>query len=700
MRKLMTSPPPRAHTMLLCALFCLSALGACKRPVRRDATPLDTQPPIVAADARAQERYDAGLDLLEAGKWAQSRQAFEAVQQDFPADPIASLATLYAARAELQDIRLTPALSSSASPDQIARAKRALADLSGTRRLDDRVRFVALLYLAITHTLEGRIASAHKLLEDYPGASLGRAVLPVDRLPAALILAGALDHAGRDEDALEAMALLHELALQKIDAQATTTPGAGEVSQQLTLYARGRGFALAMHKISEQDLQMRFLLSEDPFLRAAAGWALLQRRANDDLTDETRAALTDIYERSASAMTDIGALEAAAEMSALMATLGQQRQLVIGALVPLSGSARPVGQRLMRGMLLAQQSFGLPDDARITLVFRDSAEPAEQNFEFFAQLGALGVVGPIQQKYLAAASAQAARTHIPLMALTTEALTAPTGPDAQDSWIFRNFLNANAEAIAQANITRDDYPDAKVVVLYPDMAYGQQMAKIFSDTLVARGSAPPELIPYDRGATDYGKVAKRVARAKPGVIFVPESGGKVAEVVTFLARENIWGAPKAMKLASSEDKGRNFVRYLGTSLWLEQLLLEQANQYVQGAILPAWYSSAFAQGPGKDFTAHYRAVYGGEPSLYEAFSYDSVSWLKQVILDEGMRRPQSVRDALLSREREGATGKARFVKGGEAERELRFVGVDGRGFVPLKKTQAVRASELATPLEP
>lgn len=681
--------------MILCACALIFSSG-CKKPVI-DRTPLGEQPQITASDARAQERFDAALDLLDAGKWAESREAFRAVQADFGDDPIAVMAELYAARTYLEDLSFSSQgkLQSSAGDANLQLASDAFEALIKGRRVDERVRFASRVYLAIALATRSQNERALEQLEKYPGASLGRAILDRDRIPAWVMLAGSFDRATRYEDALEAMAMLHEEALQSLDDKAErATDEDRQVTQLLTLYARGRGFSLAATAIDEQELQMRYLVSKSLFLQAAAGWALLQRRADNELDAPTRQALADIYQRSSTAMVSIGALEAAAEMSSLMATLGEEKRLVIGAVVPMSGKARPIGQRIMRGMLLGQEAFEFPDDARLTLVFKDSAADPAANFAAFKELGALAVVGPIQKQYVPGYARASTDAKIPLVTLTTDPLTAPMNvEDAEQSWVFRNFLHAQAEAVAVARLSYDTFADRRIVIAYPDIGYGKEMADIFARTIEQRGGAVVAKISYDRKATDYGKTARAIAKAKPDAIFIPDAGSKVAEVVSYLARENIWGVSGSVKPSSVKTK-RRLVHYLGTSLWQEPLLLEQAGDYVTGATIPAWYSVAATDAASKAFTERYRVVYASEPSIYEAFAYDSVVWLRESILETGMRHPESVRDALAApTPREGVTGSARFVSWGEADRDLRFITVSSKQFSPLEVRVKVLARE-------
>lgn len=684
----------------LCALVFVIALAitGCKKPVIKK-TPLGEQPQITASDARAQERFDAALDLLEARKWAESREAFRSVQADFGEDPISVLAELYAARTLLEDISFSAQgkLSSSASKPNLEQATGAFDALVRGRRVDDRVKHAASIYLAITWAARSQSDRALEQLEKYPGASLGRAILAEDRIAAWVVLSGAFDGATRYEDALEAMAALHEEVLQQLDNKGEGASAQDQqIAQLLTLYARGRGFAIAAGAIDEQELQMRYLVSESLFLQAAAGWALMQRRADDELDETTRQTLADIYQRSSTAMVSIGALEAAAEMSALMATLGEEKRLVIGAVVPMSGKARPIGQRIMRGMLLGQQAFDFPQDARLTLVFRDSAEDPKENMRVFTELGTLAVVGPIQKEYVEGYARAASEAKLPLITLTTDPLPAPKAADLEaipQSWVFRNFLHAEAEAVALARLSHDTYQDRRVVIAYPNIGYGKQMAAIFARTIEMQGGEVAAQISYDRSATDYSKLARSVARAKPDAVFIPDSGGKVAEIVSYLAKENIWGVSGTVRPGTVKTR-RQLVHYLGTSLWQEPLLLDQAGDYVTGATIPAWYSVAATDAASKAFTDRYRVVYGSEPSIYEAFAYDSVVWLRESILETGMRHPESVRDALSApTPREGVTGSARFVPWGEADRELRFVTVSSKQFSPMEVRVKVRARE-------
>jgi len=678
--------------LLLLSLVFASVVG-CKW-TRKPSKPPGELPPVVAVNPAAQASYDAALALLEAGDYENARQAFILVQSEHSGDPIAAMAELYAARALMQDVGFSEqtTIVSSASSTDLATAASALDSLADAR-VDERVRWAATIYSAIASAASGDQARAVAKLARYPGASLGRSILQVDQSVAWLILLEGMWSAARFEDAFIASATLHALVAPRDDGQ-VISPRAARTNAVLMSHTRARGFEAATNHIDVRDLQVNFLPTESAFLHGIAGWALIQRSADERHNDNSRAELEDIYQRAAPALVSIGALERVGEMTMLMGTLGGEQRLFVGAVLPLSGKNKAVGLRAMRGLLLAQGALDTPDKPRLTLVFRDSQVDVKENVRFFQDLGVLAIVGPIERDLAAAYSQAAEDSHIPVVLLTAKALARPADTEAK-GWVFRNFLDANSEAVAVAQASFDQLEDRRVALVYPNVGYGKSTAAAFRAAFEGRGGVIAAEVEYPRDDTDFSRTARKIARAKPDAIFIPDTGAKVAEIVAFLARENVWGIPGNQKPA---DKGRIQVHYLGTSLWQDTFLTRQAGGFIQGATIPAWYAPGRTDEQTRSFTLAYKAAYGTQPSLYEAFAYDTMVWLRDAILDAGLRRPSSVRDAIASpTPHVGVTGSARFLPWGEPDRVLGFITVKHDSFAPLELTQKVWANQLGSP---
>lgn len=675
-----TTRSMRTLIVIVCLSMLIFGQLGCKKQTRRTRS-LAEGTPVSADSPDAQKGFDTGFKALEQGKYKESQRAFELLQAEHGDDAIAPVAELYAARAELGALGIGyGTLTSTIPATQIEAIGARFAALGDARRVDDRVRWSARLYEALTWVIREDPTRALGVLEDYPSSSISSMFLAADAPMAWMLLTEVMRRDGRVDEALMATAMLYESAGVIDDLT---------VRDQVMSFARRQGADLAIHDIDEGSLQMQFLTSDVAFLRGYAGWALIVK--NHERGDANRAVLEDILAQSSPALLEIGALEQVTEASTHIATMGTTKRLVVGALVPMRGESKGIGERVMRGMLLAQQAFAQQTQPGMTLVFRDSTLPAAENMAWFAKHDVLAVIGPIEKDIVPEYVAAARKQEVTLLPLTPTALALPTDSE-QKPWAFRHFLDIESEAKAVARISARQYGDRTAAIIWPSVGYGRTMAATFRAAFEAEGGTIVAEVEYPRQDTEFARTAAKVSKAKPDAIFIADTGSKVSEITAFLARDNVWGVPGDQKLNRSK---RVQTHYLGTSLWQDAFLTRQASAYVKGATIPAWYSKVSADDQSKLFRVRYRDVYqSGEPSIYEAFAYDAVNMLANVVVTRGMHRPSTVRDALLLGEWEGVTGKIDFTESGEPDRELRFITVKGEEFAPLTLTQEVDASSV------
>ena len=359
-----------------------------------------------------------------------------------------------------------------------------------------------------------------------------------------------------------------------------------------------------------------------------------------------------------------------------------EARMVLGAILPLSGKRAPVGARAMRGVLLAQGAFEAPEGAssQVTVVFADAADDPVAVLERFKALGAVAAIGPLDNTRAALFGAAAQQQGFALMTLSTA--DQPTTDPKQDSVVFRHFIDAQAETQIMARVVQQKLPSGRVVVLSPDIPYGKSMSDGFVEALGAK-RAPVLRVEYARGSNDYSALARKVARARPDAIFIPDTSDKVSQLSAFLAKENIWGvsivAPKPGK------SKRRLVHYLGTSLWQNPQLIAQAKAYVQGALMPSWYASSNRTPSSQAFTSAYAQVYATAPSVYAAFAYDATTWLGGLMQASGLRNSKALaRGIARAQGFDGVTGHVRFLPDGSATRKVRLVQVSSGGFAPVK----------------
>jgi branched-chain amino acid transport system substrate-binding protein len=705
-------------TLLVVAML---ACAACKTSSgKRTTDGADKMPPIKAQSDDAQRRFDEAMALLEEGQWQRAREAFRLVQAEFSDDPIADLAELYLARTLLRRVDLGASFGGKQTdnppPEELDRAARLFAQLAASEAVDGRVRYGAQAYHALTIALSGSTDEALAALADYPSPSLGGAVLADDRLAVRVLLTESFFRAGRQADVLESAARLHELAapddaskepaladeLGGDERQEAPSAHDEQVDSALAL-ARERAFEVSTDALEDVDLH-DYLSADLSLLRAAAGWGVLTRSLDEGIDDEQRAALEDLFNRIAPDLVAVGAAERAAELSMRLAASGGPKRLTIGFLLPLSGSVAAIGHRAMAGALVAMRSFHHAGHPQVTLVFADSEADPEAAFRQLVEQDVLAVVGPLDVRRARRFAPLAEEAGVPLITLTTEPAgrAAHPEPDRSESggagldgdeperaeqrpFVFRNFIDAAAEARAAARIAFDEIGDRRAAVVYPDVGYGRATSEAFVEEFRQRGGQVVAEISYDRSRSDFEQVAKQLARSKPEAVFVPDSADKIAELTAFFAHENIWGLA-ADKRPPKRAK-RQMVHYLGTSLWEHPILLRQAASYVEGATIPVWFSPSIPEAHVQQFVGRFEAVYGRRPENFEAFSYDTVNWLRALLLERGMGRPVAIRDALLAGDRHhGVTGLAQMNAQGEPVRALRFITPIDDGFEPLPFT--------------
>ena len=580
--------------------------SAAERPIRPD-------------EKTERVRFEEALTALQKGRYDEAKEAFRLLQAEEESKKVAELAELYVARAQLGDLQ--GLAGGEGSPSRgVERGRQMLASLSVSEKVDGRVRRAAAVYRALVDVKLGRGASSYKGFEEYPDEKLGSAVLEGDRLGAWGVLIEGLHRAERSRDAMLACAgLYREVSVDRGDEREEEKTG--EKETELREFSRARGFAAA--EALEVSTLEKHLDAESGFVRAVAGWSYLDRRLDTDrLEKDARQKIDERFTEVAADLNAIGAASRVGEISVKLATVGGGKRLVIGALIPMSKPNRGVGAQAMNGMLLGMQAFSHSGPPRVTLVFEDSNAKPTRAFRRLKRAGVAAVVGPLDQGRAAKFAPLAEKQGIPLLAMTARHPTAQGEKGEGKPVALRNFMDPITEARAAANLAFHEFGDRRASIAYPNIGYGKRLMQAFAEEFRDLGGRVVASVGYDREKSDFADIADRMAHSNPDAIFIPDSASKVAELTAFFANRDVWGmGPDASK---KEDAERTFVHYLGTSLWYDSILVRQASNYVDGAVVPAWYASVFKDNATQQFGRRFEAVFGQEPENIAAFAFDNV----------------------------------------------------------------------------
>lgn len=409
----------------------------------------------------------------------------------------------------------------------------------------------------------------------------------------------------------------------------------------------------------------------------------------------------------------------------------QVRPKVVGAVLPLTGRYKPLGEAVLRGIELALRG------SEVELIVKDSQGDVnlagKQVEELALDEGAIAVLGPLLADDSRRAAVVADELEVPIITLTrAEGITA-IGPR-----VFRNMLTNSQQAKALADYAIGTLGYKSFAMLYPDIPFGQELTGEFWDEVVARGGEVRGAESYEHDQTTFtSEVKKLVGRfyledrtdylekyreisssnldayrkrkaveklrssLEPVVDFeallIPDSWQRVGLVAPALAVEDlITNAcdPKDLeKIKKATGKKQlKTVTLLGTNTWSSPKgrtglpeLVERGGKFVTCSVyVDGFFADSKRPATRKFVSAFGEAYKGSAPTLLEASGFDSAGMLRHLIEKEAPQSRAQLRDRLSALVGyEGATGTTRFDDKREAQKPLFLLSVDSTGVQEL-----------------
>jgi branched-chain amino acid transport system substrate-binding protein len=356
---------------------------------------------------------------------------------------------------------------------------------------------------------------------------------------------------------------------------------------------------------------------------------------------------------------DTGSVRRALAIDPGLAPAGPGDPMRLGLAVPLSGARQRLGEVVLRG---ASVVIGLPSGvgqgSPYHLVVRDSAAPPER-----AEGGAAGAVWAMARDESAIAILGtpdaraielATRERLPFLLLDerppgarTTAFQLIHAPEARATALARRALEMGARRFA---------------ILGPDSGSGRRLAAAFKNAMLAGGGALAAHVEYPGKSTAFSAQVAQVRGAAFDVLFVPDDAARLELIAPALAVADIW--PRQPRLLTSSalatrvTSGRREVFLMSTALSLSQRLLQNAERYVQGAMLcPGFYPAEDTR--AGSFVTRFREMHGVSPSAADAYGYDGIAVLRGAV-ERGARTRAEVLRMLERESFEGVTGDIRF----------------------------------------
>lgn len=332
----------------------------------------------------------------------------------------------------------------------------------------------------------------------------------------------------------------------------------------------------------------------------------------------------------------------------------------VGGILSLSGKRNRLGDFSMRGLALAAGTFEDIGDGAARLGFprpfqlsvRDDASQgagAAAAVDALAAEGVIAIVGPDDGRSVERAARRATDLGVPLVSLhpAAELLQAASSP-----LVFHVVHSAEqrARSLARHAIEAGIRDFA---ILAPDNGYGRQVGGAFRAEVERGGGQVVVEVKFKPDATSFaGEIGKL---KKPfQALFVPVQARSLELIAPALAAGNLNARPPG-------EKGKQ-----GRSIWLLSTadlvgpqFVQSAGRYSWGAILAPGFYPDRTDPRIAEFAALYERSFGRSPTALDAYAFDA-AWLVRTAVDTGARSRRDVASALATTKLVGLTGPVAF----------------------------------------
>ena len=424
------------------------------------------------------------------------------------------------------------------------------------------------------------------------------------------------------------------------------------------------------------------------------------------------------------------------------------RSVKIGCILPLSGPYALYGREILNGIQLGMDIFKESEgDQGLELIIRDTkgstADTVAGIEELVQKEKVMAIMGPLASATATAAVKKAQELGVPIITFTQK-----DGITREGDMVFRNYLTPSKEVEAVVNKSIKEMGMKRFGIFYPDNTYGRFMMNLFWDKVEKLGGQITAVESYKTDDTDFTdgirkmvglsyprtestirklKKLKMIENEEDGmgdhereVETAVDTGGEDTEHILDdegeafedididqydAERSTRRGVDEGMEpivdfdavfipdnyqqvaLIAPQFPFNNIfnVRFLGTSLWLSDELLETAGSYIQGAIFPVGFFIDNESEIVRGFVESYKNNFESEPTVLAANGYDTIRLIKDILSKNVIRSRIDFQKALSGNTFRGVTGEISFDSQGEVQKEPFLLTVYGREFHPISR---------------
>ena len=293
----------------------------------------------------------------------------------------------------------------------------------------------------------------------------------------------------------------------------------------------------------------------------------------------------------------------------------QDKTLVIGCSLPLSGPMVGFGDPIQKGAALAVEQFNaakMMPGVAFRLDCSDSKGDAKETVNIAEKLVDNKAVIASISDFTSTATMAAADTYAQggLVELTPSA----SHPDLvkMNKWMFRTSETVPTYVDPLADFMTQTLGKKRIAVVQVQTDWGQSVGETFVAQAKKDGAEIVDDAVYNQGATDFRSILTRIRREKPDAIFLAMLE---EEAATFMKQR--------------QQLGLTDVTVVDSGVGLTERSLGLAGDAFDGMWSSRLFNPSNPSPVVQDFIKSFTAKYGRAPDIWSAYGFDAASIILQ-----------------------------------------------------------------------
>jgi branched-chain amino acid transport system substrate-binding protein len=348
----------------------------------------------------------------------------------------------------------------------------------------------------------------------------------------------------------------------------------------------------------------------------------------------------------------------------------EEKEIKIGAILPLTGDAAEWGNNTKNGIDIAVDKInnaGGINGKKIKILYEDTQGTPQNGVSAIQKLIDIEKVPAIIDDSMSSVTlAMAPIAEKNKVVLLSTGATAPKISEAGD-YIFRIWNSDDLEGKISANFVKNELKFRNAAILYINNDYGKGLEGVFKKEFENLGGKILISENFGQSDTDYKTQLTKIKNMKPEVIYLV-------------------GYPKEISLILKQaSELRVNSKIIGTVTFEDPNIIRLAGKAAEGVIYPYPVEPNKSDKAVSEFLNSYKAKYSKDPGITCDVGYDAVNMIAEAVrLSKGFKGEDVQRGLMMIKDFHGASGVMTFDKNGDVSKPIEMKTIKNGKFSWLK----------------